>query len=255
MNGEELQTSGLDLALLLVAGLVLFVALQGARYLLDLVPMSRARRETLARASPAAGAFVGLFYLLFAARTVFKQYPDFVPLVLTLIVVGFIVVAWFAFRDFVAGVVIKAGRVCTVGDFVHVNDVKGRIAQMGLRVLTLETSDGDEAIIPYSSIARESLLRTPVLDSVSLHAFHVKVPDKLETIDAQEVIREAALRSHWSSLVREPKVVSVGDRAFEVTVFALDPGHGPHIERAVRAALDGPPRITPKLPEFRLPGT
>lgn len=251
---EELQTSGFDLALLLLAGLVLFGLLRLFRYLLDLAPMSRTRRETLVRASPSVGVFVGLLYVLFAARTVFKEYPDFVPIVLTLIVAGFIGVTWFAFRDFVAGVVIKTGRVCSVGDFVQINDVQGRIAQMGLRVLTIETGEGDEAVIPYSSIARESLLRTPVTDSVSLHSFEVARPETMEAVDVQTLIREAALRSHWSSLVREPKVSRIGDDAFEVTVFSLDAEHGAHVERAVRSAVENPKPVVPKVPEFRLPG-
>lgn len=249
---EELQTSGLELALLLVAGLILFAALQGLRYLLDFVPMSRARRDTLSRATPVVGAVVGLLYVLFAARTVLRNYPDYVPLVMTLIVAGSIVVSWFALRDFIAGVVLKAGRVCKVGDHVQVNGVQGRIAQMGARVLTIETSDGDEAIIPYSSVARSSLLRTPVLDSVALHVFKLTLPEGLSVIEAKSRIRQAALQSHWSSLVREPKITKTAEDAFEVTVFSLDADHGPHVERAVRDGLGKRTQFGSKLPEFRL---
>ncbi len=233
----ELQTSALDLVLLLVGGLALVGMLLGARYVLDLAPMTRARREQVSRVGPVVGAFAGLFYLLFAARMVLKEYPEFVPLVLTMIVIGFLAVSWFAVRDFVGGVVLKAGRVCKVGDHVRVGGVEGRIAQMGLRVLTIETGDGDEAIIPYAKVARESLLRTPVLDSVSVHVFELQLPEGLSVIEGRKRAKEAALRSHWSALARDPKVASVSERALEVTVFSLDADHGAHIERVVRRAV------------------
>lgn len=233
---EQLETMGL----LLLVGLALFGLLLGIRYALDFVPMSRFRREAVARAAPTVGALCGLFYALFAARTVFAPYPQYIPLVLTLIIVGFIAVSWFALRDFVGGVALKAGRVCQVGDHVEVCGVQGRIVRMGFRVLTIETSEGDEAIIPYSSVAKASLLRTPVLDNVALHVFKVPLPEGMSVIHAKTEIRETALLMHWSSLVREPRIRLVG-KELEVTVFSLGADLGLHIERAVREALQKRP--------------
>lgn len=249
---EGLSASTLHVLLLLLEGLVVFGGLWAAGYGLELVPMSRGRREQIGRIRPVVFALAALFYALFAARRVFADYPTYLPVVLTLIVVAFIVMAWFALRDVVAGVVLKAGRVCSVGDHVHVNGVHGRVTEMGMRVLTLETAEGDEAIIPYTRLARDSLLRTPVQDTVTVHAFEAHLPDGLSNIEGRTCIREAALRSHWSSLTREPKVSQVGENTFEVTVFSLDAEHGPHVERAIRQALARRLKPTPK-PEFELP--
>lgn len=249
---EGLSASTLQVLLLLLEGLVLFGGLWAVGYALELVPMNRSRREQLARTRPVVGAVAGLFYALFVARHLFADFPTYLPLILSGIVVAFIVMAWFALRDVIAGVVLKAGRVCSVGDHVQINGVEGRVTDMGMRVLTLETTEGDEAIIPYGRLARDSLLRTPVQDTVTVHVFEAHLPDGMSSIDGRACIREAALRSHWSSLTREPKVARVGEHTFEVTVFSLDADHGPHVERTVRQAL-ARVKNSPRAPEFRLP--
>jgi small-conductance mechanosensitive channel len=247
-----LSASTLHALLLLLEGLVLFGGLWALGYALELVPMSRGRREQIVRIRPVVGAIAGLFYALFVARRLFADYPTYLPLILTGIVAAFIIMAWFALRDVFAGVVLKAGRVCSVGDHVQINGVEGRVTDMGMRVLTLETTEGDEAIIPYSRLARDSLLRTPVQDTVSVHVFEAHLPDGMSSIEGRTCIREAALRSHWSPLTREPKVARVGEHTFEVTVFSLDAEHGPYVERAVRQAL-ARRKNPPSTPEFRLP--
>lgn len=230
----ELQSSGGHIALLVLGGLLLFGGLIALRWVLELVPMARARRDAIARATPVVGALVGVAYLLWVGKSLFHRHPDYEPFVLTVIVAGVVAASWFAVRDVITGVILKAGRVCQVGDQVRVEGVEGRIKRMGLRVLTIETNRGDEAIIPFSSIARESVLRTPVIDSVALHVFKLPVPPEVSVPDAKAVVREQALRSHWAALSREPEVQLVDDDTFEVTVYALDVDHGPEIEAAVR---------------------
>jgi small-conductance mechanosensitive channel len=186
---------------------------------------------------PVLATVIWVAYLLFAARMLFKDSPGQIPFVVAAILGGVAIASWSAIRDALSGVFVKAGRVCRVGDHVSVEGVKGRIVRMGLRAMTVETNEGDEAIIPYGQVSRSAMLRTPVIDAGALHVFRISTPRELSSPEAKKRLREAILRCHWSSLVREPQVVPGGEDVFEVTVFALDPDRGPDIEAEVRRAF------------------
>ena len=232
-----LGSLGFDTLVLLAGGVALLVAMRVVGWVLGLLPVSRERHEMIARASPVAAALAGLVYLLFAARALFADYPAYVPAVLGLVVAAFVAASWSAIRDFSSGVVLKAGRICKVGDTVRIGQVQGRVERLGLRVLVMETSAGEEAIIPYSQVVRESVLRAPVIDGVALHVFRLPVPPGLPLREAKDRAREAALLNHWASIVREPEIVLTDGDRLEVTVFALHPDHAPDVEAAVRQAL------------------
>ena len=176
-----------------------------------------------------------LVYGLFAARILFAGEPTLVALAMVLVMVAFTMASWGALRDLVSGVFVKVGQVCRVGDHVRIEQTSGRVARMGLRVMVIETSDGDEAIIPYAKISKSRLTRTPPEDGVSPHVFRIA----LEGASAAELrtrIRRSALLCHWSAAAREPEVIVTGDH-LEVTVYGVDPIRGPDIEKAVRTAL------------------
>jgi hypothetical protein len=231
MNGE-LESFGFEVVMVLGAGAALLALLLGVRALIELAPLDKDRRETIDRAGPVVAAITGVVYLAFAVRALFAH-----PLLVALVLLGFAVAAWSAIRDFVSGMFIKAGRVCREGDTVRLDGVHGRITTMGYRVMVVETHEGDEAIIPYSKIAREQLLRTPVADAVSPHVFKLRAPVEGVLHDVKTAIRQSALLTHWSVPSRNAAIAVQGDGTLEVTVYAVDPDRGEDIEAEVRRAM------------------
>jgi len=236
MNGA-FGSLGMNLVLVAAAGVLLFGVLFGARWALSVLPMNKERRAVLERASPLVGALVVLSYLLLAARSLFHDEPIALPVVLALVVAGFAFAAWPAARDVLAGVSLKAGRVCHVGDHIRCGDLEGRVLSMGYRVLTMETTNGDQAIVPYSIVARDALVRTRSLGGVTAHRFELEIATPGAFSELRARVVEAALLSHWCAFTREPEVRPLRDGCVEVTVFALDASHGPDIEAAVRTGL------------------
>ena len=232
----ELGSLVLDLAWVAVLAAALYVVLRGAKWALDLAPMQKERRDLVNRATPIVGALAALVFALFAARAVFEDHPNALPLAMALVVAAFVAASWNALRDFLSGVIIKGGRICSEGDNVRIGDVAGRVESMGLRVLTLRTPHGDEAVIPYGSIARGAVLRTPVMEAVVPHVFRMRVPSGISVVDLRALVRDSAIRCHWSSIVREPEIQTAGEGELEVTVFALDADRGATVEAVVRAA-------------------
>lgn len=220
-------------------GVALFAALRAARFAIDVVPLSAPRRETLRRAYPAFGAAATVGFALFACGLLFE--PGTIPfwIAIALVVSATVGASWFALYDVMSGVFLKAGRVCRVGDYVKVGDVQGRVERMGLRVLVIGTAHGEEAILPYSRVIRDSVLRTPVAERGTLHVFQLSLPDRPAVAETKRRIRESALRCHWAAIARDPEIAVLDGDRYEVTIFALDADRVREVEEAVRAGVEG----------------
>jgi small-conductance mechanosensitive channel len=235
---RQFQVSASGAVLFLILALLLFALFRTLRYFLNVVPMTKARRSTVFRFLPTAELLVGLLYVLSAVPLVFKDHPDYSPIVLSVILGGIVWVSWFAIRDFMAGVFLKAGKVCRTGDHVRLDGIEGRVKAMGLRVLEIVSASGDEIVVPYSRISRQSISRLPIVDGLARHSFRVDVPEGFPPLQAKSIVWAAALNDHWASLKRDPQVDIASDGSLDITVYALTPDHGPLIEQSVRGQLD-----------------
>lgn len=225
-----------SLLLLLLLALVVVVVLAALRGALGLLPMSRARRAALQRIRPVLEAGLAVLYLLIAVPVLFAGDDHLAPGALAALLLGLVVVSWFAIRDFVAGVFLKAGELCRVGDRIELEGMQGRVKALGYRVLTLETETGEEVFVPYAGLARRAIVRAPRCEGVHRHSFVVALDADADPLALMSAIKHLALASHWSSLLREPEVEAESG-ALRVHVFALGREHGVAIEAAVRRGL------------------
>lgn len=233
------MSSSLDLFVLLAGAAILAVVLLVIRSAVDLLPVAKSTRDAARRALPIASAGTALIYALIAVSVLFADQPAVAAIATVLVLGAFVLVSWSALHDVASGVFLKAGDICQTGDHVRIDDLNGRIVHMGLSVLVLETSDGDEALIPYSRIARDRLLRTPAEEGVTPHVFRLPIGNASPAA-LKARVRRSALLVHWSTVSRAPEVTLHGDH-LEVTVYAVDPDRGPDIEAAVRAGLGAEP--------------
>lgn len=235
----DLQISGLGLVLVLLFAFVLFALLGTLRWAVGQLPLSKARRAALARVRPVLEALATVVYLLIAVPIVFAGHREFTPLVLAVLLFGMIGLSWFAIRDFINGMFIKAGELCEVGDRVTVDQQTGVVTHLGYRVLKLVTDEGDEVLIPFGRLSRRSIVRTPRAEGAHRHHFELELPQVEDPMAAIAQIKQLAMSSHWSSVARMPEIEVLGGRRVIVHVFALGREHGPAIEAAVRAGLAG----------------
>lgn len=225
------------LAVALAGGAVMLVLLRAAEAGIRLLPISSVRKNAVQRIAPSLGVLLVVGYVLFAARVLVGGGREFDMLVLPLVLAGVVAAAWKPLKDVINGVVLKAGDVCSVGDTICVGDVRGRVVRMGYRVVTLETQAGEEVVIPYTSMAAESVSRVPVLRGAQAHVFELSAEKGQDPAEAVAKIQRSALLCHWSSVVRSPEVRILPGGAFQVTVFPLVAERAPDIEQRVRRAL------------------
>lgn len=216
-------------------GAVLLLGLIGAgRWLAARVPMSKARRAALRRLQPVLEAGLVGVYLIVVLPLAFADELGYLEL---LPAAAFVALVWFALRDLVAGVLVKASELCEVGDHVDLGGQSGVVRQLGYRVLVLSDEQGAELVIPYSQLSTRSLVRMRHNAAAYPHSFELELPPESDPLEARARIKRLAMGSHWASIVREPEIEALSGGRVAVRVFALGREYGPAIEAQVRAEL------------------
>ena len=233
-------TTTLEILLLLaVIGAGLGAAVWLVRHLGPLLPGSR-RRARFERLVPllqlglAAAAIVALTASLLGGR------PTTLTLALAALAGVAVASTWFALRDIVAGAVLRAEDAFETGQWIRVEDVEGRVRQVGVRTLELERDDGTSVRIPYARITTSRLVRAGRAEDASSHTFTLELPADRAPVRVLPIIRAAARNCFFVSATRAPhvQVLSGGDvNRYVVTVFTLDRVFVPEIEAAVRRRL------------------
>ena len=220
-----------------LVALGVYLVLHGIRSILRVMPFGRSRLELVERFWPTLLAFAAFGFLAYALRYALRETPEWSPVIILALFLSLVSLTWSMARDIVSGALLKASRVCQVGNVVRIGDVEGRIERLGLHAITLVTAEGEEAVVPFGEASRSAIVRSPVKGRVSPHVFRVQRPSGLAITEARRRIQTAALLQHWASVVRDPEVQLLGEDCLEVTVFTLDSDYAHRIESAIRERL------------------
>ncbi|MCH9679900.1 MAG: mechanosensitive ion channel family protein [Deltaproteobacteria bacterium] len=224
-----------ELALLLLGAVLLAWVLRMAEQLVRISPLPPEVKASLMRFAPALELVVAVAYLASGLAVLSVHEPGFAN-ILTALVALVIIFAWPALYDLINGVIFRVSQPCEIGDHVRVGDVEGRVIEVRTRALVVQTREGDDALVPYGRLVRQTLRRTQSVSGTHVHAFELEAPVGKDFAEVKHMVLDATMRCHWASVVHEPKVQRRAD-AIEVSIYAHDADHAPLVEAAVRAAL------------------
>lgn len=237
-TAERLLGATAELAAWVVGGLVLAWSLRALVALVGVGPIPPRLKSSILRLAPVVGLTVAVAYVASALVALRADEPAFAWTLIALLAT-LAVFSWSSLYDLVLGVAFRTAQVCQVGDKVQVDDVEGRVLEVGTRALVLQTRDGDEAVVPWGRVARRTLRRTQSVSGAYVHAFTLDEPAGEGFAELKQRVIMAAMHSHWASAVHEAKVERRLGGVVEVSVFAHDADHAPMVEAAVRRALRG----------------
>lgn len=222
---------------LLILAVLLGATLLGAWAVVRLAPMTKARRRSLEQWFPILQLGAVLGFLVVGVQGLFGE-PAYRALAGLLILLFGLWLARHTWLDMWHGAFLRASGHVKVGDTIVVAPYRGRVTSLGPRVLRLETDEGADAIIPYSRLVDQAILRNPRVDGAHRYTFEVEASSSSWTPDR---LRNVVLLHHWSTPSKPPVVQSLGPDRFTVTVFALLPEHAPVIERDLLRAVEASP--------------
>ncbi len=224
------------LALVLAGGIALLMAIRVMGGFVGLLPTSRVGEARMRTWLPIVGVAIMVVYVGVALRWLVGQRASWlVPVALLVVVVG---VSWKALRDVADGLVLRSSGAYRRGDKLTLDTMDGRIAELGWRFITVETTEGTVATIPWSTLAGAIVQRAPRIEHAHFHAFRLALPDAVSIPEVRERVSRALLLSPWCLYERDPEVRAIsGGEELEVVVGLVDRDHEAEVEALARQAL------------------
>lgn len=141
-------------------------------------------------ASWVAYAFWGMYVIFYGHM----YYDLIVGIMAILIIFG---LAWFVFRDFLAGVLIRIEQAVDTGKVIKTPFAEGRITKMG--TLSLEiTNEAEETIkIPYSRLSTESIVIPPDEEDSLPYQFQIGLNKDQSPAETREKVLAELIAMPW----------------------------------------------------------
>lgn len=199
-----------------------------------LLPMSRAAEARVRAWLPILGVIVMMIYIGVALDWMLGGTMRWlVPVLLLVVPLG---ASWGAIRDMVDGLVVRSSDTYRIGDYLALEELEGRVAELGWRYLVLETRDSTVATVPYARLAKAIVQRAPRAEQAHFHTFRVELPEIVPIPEIKRAIHRALLLSPWCLYRRDPQVRAVGGE-LEVVVGLVDADHEVEAEAVTRQAI------------------
>ncbi len=153
-------------------------------------------------------------------------------LMILLMAVGWI--SWFFIRDFTAGIMLRLAHAFEVGNRIKVQNFEGILQRIGHFSITLECENGQNTVIPFSTISNTTLTKIDAGASLKSQTFRLDTAPQSSPQQTLETIRQLALTAPWTSIAYPPKVKFITENqqliTYEVTVFAVEEIYFPTIK-------------------------
>ncbi len=145
--------------------------------------------------------------------------------------------AWFVFRDILAGVLLKTEKSLQPGQLLKTPVVEGRIKKLGTRSLELINEAGETVKIPYSRLSNELFILPPEDEDSLPHQLQLPIPRGQAPDSVKKQVHERLLTMPW--VINPPPVVEVkkndsGGHSLHLTFYTHILTHALIVEEKLR---------------------
>ncbi|MCF8217736.1 MAG: mechanosensitive ion channel [Bacteroidales bacterium] len=241
MNEIQAQFSSSAVYLFLLIAIILFGLFRILNFTVPLLPLKTEQKKRFKKALPVV-EFVAWFIFLIWGINYFIKYNSYFALALgILVLLIFIWFAWYALRDIIAGIIMKANRGLNLNDMVDIADYHGKIKRFGIRNLVLETENGKSIFLPYTMIIKQELIRSHPAEKILSHTFTLTTPKDKTIEQSMREIHKSLLSLPWTSRIKKPLIRAEQETeasyVFQITAYSIEKGYFVMIEKAIREAF------------------
>jgi len=160
----------------------------------------------------------------------------FLPI--TLLSIILVIIGWYAFRDILAGIVMKTDRSCKINEVVRIDNTTAKIISFRYRNLQLETLSGETIFIPYTKVYNNIMVKEHPAELIVSHSFQMNIPSEKFNANTLEEVKQYILSMPWASINKLPQINILEEKEnfvnIKATIFALEKDFLFHIEQRVR---------------------
>ncbi len=232
----------MNILIFILSGLLLALLFRLLRRIIMVWVPERKLRAGSKRALPAMELLAWIIYAFWGVHVLFRDHVffDMIIGVMALFLVG--ALAWFVFRDFLAGVIIRAEKSLEPGQAMRTSSVSGKISKLGSLSLELINDDGEVVRIPYAKLNQDLITLPPLQDDNLPHHVELDVPPGVSSVEMQKRITSVLHTMPW--IITPEPVVQVAKRddgrvMLHVTYYTHMRSQAQFVEEKLGEALMG----------------
>jgi small-conductance mechanosensitive channel len=245
---EAFNSEIYPVAILLFIFIALFIVVffRLFKYLIPFFRLQSSRAKFVKKYLPVSELTVWVLFLTWSTQYLFNRGYVLAWIPLLIFIIAILFLAWFGLKDIMAGIIFKTAHTLQLRDHISVAGISGKVTAIKQSTIEIEDQTGRIISIPFSKITGNILLRQYPSQSLLSHNFRISISNENITDGVFELIenlRITILTLPWASQKKEPKI-SVEeeykeDILFNITVFSLDEGYFPLIEKHLEKKYKG----------------
>lgn len=193
----------------IIAGLVLYAGLRFGLRVLEAIAVKRSYKKEAIRWFPLVEVIGWLAYAFWGSYVLFGQIRHYDLLLLVMAIILFFGIAWFFFRDFLAGLMMKSDYKLRPGQHIKSPAVEGIIVRLGSRFIELENKKGEKIKLPFSQLSKHWVsLPADVEKNLSNH-FVMILPDHVNVVAITSLIDAEMMGMPW--IIGAPPELKIQD--------------------------------------------
>ncbi len=230
----------MNLLIFTITGLLLLLLFRVLNRITKAFIRKRQLRSVLLRTLPVIELVAWVAFLFWGVLVLFGQHQYYDLIVVLLAVLVILGLAWFVFRDFLAGVLLKSEKALHPGQVIKTPIVEGKIKSMGFRNIELINEAGETVNIPYSRLSDQLFIIPPDNEDSLPHQAKITLEPKQATEQTKERVYKYLMAMPWV-ISPAPGIQIIktneGHHMMHVTFYTYMRTHALIVEEKIRTFL------------------
>ncbi len=221
-----------------LVGIGLFFLLRLISRVLGSVLRKEPMRAYFLKTFPVVEMALWVGFIFWAVDSIFQDFFYYNLLMSVMVLILLLAVSWFLFRDFFAGMVIRSENALEPGQYFKTSFVEGKILNLGIRSMELETLDGERVKVPYWRLNNQLLNLPPGQEKSYSHTLTLKMPKAGKPARLKNQILAELNNMPWI-ISGYPPIVSISSESeeqflVEIRVYVMREEHLFLVEKNIR---------------------
>lgn len=219
-------------------GIILFVLFSLIRFGLPYLLRKNKIADQIQKYLRPVELIIWIFYLSWFLF-VFAEIKSLFSLLLFGIILG---LAYLLFRfwitDIIAGLIFRNSNHISKGDGLQIDNIKGKIVNLGFRNIEIENEEGNSIYVPYRKVTSAVFTKTESAAQSSGYTFELETTFDGNIDKVIENLKTTIVALPWSSIRKPPQISLKGQSEksliFNITVYSIDRSFFSKIETHIK---------------------
>jgi hypothetical protein len=155
---------------------------------------------------PLASLILWIIILFWAVNYLFRDKSYYQLIIISIIVILSLSTGWFFLKDIIAGVFFRIQNNYSQNEFVQFGKISGRLNEMHLTHISIQTNDGRSIKIPYSRLSNEIISQRLETKSFENDRLIININKKHHKKETEDIIFALISNSPWRIGIALPTV-------------------------------------------------